>query len=117
VFVTSANAVCPQCVRGRCSGGANDGGACTPDARVPAGRIDDPPLDVSEDCPPSGSPAGSLVVNLPITTDASVLEDEACDGAAPGCSCGATCTGSACAFGVVDSATGAFICVDARGGV
>jgi hypothetical protein len=128
--------ICPPCTAGRCEGGANDGGACTADARLPVPGVDGATLDVSRDCRPSEDTlAGSAEVQVPLTTDSSVLapppggDGTEPSGAQPGESigvppqasrcvdaCDATCTGDACASEVRDPSTGQVVCEDVRGG-
>jgi len=134
VYLTPSDAVCPRCVKGRCQGGANDGGACRVDGMMYPGAATGESYEVSKACPPSDPPVATLPLSVPLTTRTSVLEvaaagaaDRPCDApptdasaasppAAP-CACGAECTGDACAHPLTDSATGALICLDARGGL
>jgi cysteine-rich repeat protein len=51
---------CPVCVDGRCRGGANQGGVCTPFA---------PGIATSYECPPSGVPLDELSLELSFSTD------------------------------------------------
>jgi cysteine-rich repeat protein len=51
---------CPVCIEGRCRGGANQGGVCTPYA---------PGIATSYDCPPSGEPLDELSLELAFSTD------------------------------------------------
>ena len=51
---------CPVCVEGRCRGGANQGGACTPWS---------PTIATSYDCPPSGEALEELSLDLAFSTE------------------------------------------------
>lgn len=51
---------CPVCIDGRCRGGANQGGVCTPYA---------PGIATSYDCPPRGEPLDELSLELAFSTD------------------------------------------------
>jgi hypothetical protein len=128
IFLTDPHALCPRCADdGRCQGGAYDGGACVPDDR--AG-------DVSRDCPPADDTLVATASCVPLTTGTSELTplpggdaDHPCTaqplepaGVPPmpdACTstCGAACTGLACVRQEPDSVTGAFLCIDERGGV
>ena len=129
-YLASPDGICPRCVGRRCQGGANDGGACEVDGTFFPGAVLEESYQVSKACPPADSPVATLALNVPLTTGTSMLEpaagqDPARPCAAPNdptsagapCACGSDCTGDACAFHVTDSATGALICLDARGGV
>src|SRR5262249_51925543 len=62
----------------------------------------------------------TLALDLPLTTGESTLPDGACGAPAAGpppCECGTVCTGDACVLQTQDSASGALVCLDARGGV
>ena len=75
VFVTDPAKVCPQCVSGRCEGGANDGGACSPPPPSPAVTAIAPIVGPSSDCPPDDDAlVGTLDVAIPLTTGVSRLE-------------------------------------------
>jgi hypothetical protein len=133
-YVTDVDAVCPQCLDGRCDGGANDGGACVPEATVPA-RGTSATYTVSRDCPPAEEHlAGVSTAIVPLTTSRSTLaaapdgdperpcvarpgepagvppQPDACAGA-----CDAACTGDACVGRLDGSAAGAFVCMDVHG--
>ena len=51
---------CPVCIDGRCRGGTNQGGACTPYA---------PGILTSFDCPPPGQPLDEVSLELSFSTD------------------------------------------------
>jgi hypothetical protein len=57
---------CPICNLStlRCNGGPNDGNACTPGTLLAPGD----PYPTSQDCPPSGSPLGTLAIPYTLTT-------------------------------------------------
>jgi hypothetical protein len=73
---------------------------------------------LSPDCPPGGTPAGTITIGLPLSTGTSVLSgSRPCPGqtqdAAANCgACGTICTGSACVSGPP-----AGPCVDVKGGI
>jgi len=121
VYRTSATRLCPRCSAsvpgdaGICDGGVRQGRGCVTDAvvQVPV-AAGDPSYALSADCPPAGSPAGSVALSVPVTTGLATLagphpcgaaQDDACGGA-----CGALCTGGTCAT------TENGQCIDARGG-
>lgn len=77
VFVLQpAGAVCPRCTgdgtigsTGTCQGGRNNGKACTVNGLVTVvGSNGDPNYQLSSDCTPEGQPAGTLTIDLPLTT-------------------------------------------------
>jgi hypothetical protein len=82
-----------------------------------AGAAGNPRYTLSPDCPPDGVPAGTLALQLPVTTGSSVLpgpkpcaasDDDTCGAG----SCSAECTGAACVTRTADGR-----CVDAKGGI
>ncbi len=121
VFLTGATQVCPRCSgnsvgdAGTCDSGGRQGRACTTTGIVPVSGV---VYTLSPDCPPPGTPAGTIPINLPVTTATSTLTGSPpCPGqtavSAAGCgSCGTTCTGAACA-----STTPAGQCIDVKGGL
>ncbi|HLY39165.1 MAG TPA: hypothetical protein VKU61_14065 [Candidatus Binatia bacterium] len=138
-FLTDPDAICPGCnAGGRCEGGANDGGACRVDrlVLVPGGKFA-VGYAVSRDCPPADDQlVDAASVRVPLTTGESQLTPlPGGDGQRPctaqpaepvgvppqanGCAttCDARCTGDACDAPGHDSASGALLCIDARGGV
>jgi hypothetical protein len=109
VYITVATNLCPRCSGaaigqvGTCNAGARSGLACRTEGIV---TVETAPGDkvftLSSDCPPSGQPAGTISITLPMTTGASTLPGPRPCGAAQdddcrGGTCSATCTGSACA--------------------
>src|SRR5262245_45271650 len=77
VYITSPTEVCPQCsgnavgAKGTCKGGKNDGKPCTVGGltHVSDAPVADKDFELSADCPPVGSPAATLKINLdPFTT-------------------------------------------------
>jgi hypothetical protein len=141
VFITEEEKVCPKCVSNRCDSGPNAGGSCTVDGTVTVSESSaaNKNFTLSKDCPPSqNTPAGVLVINLPLTTATSTLEplpggspQIPCvaqpgepRGIAPQAdlcgagTCTASCTGQACANpNGRDPVTGAQVCIDAKGGI
>ena len=137
-FLTDPDAICPRCNAGRCEGGANDGGACRVDQLqlVTGGKFAGG-YNVSRDCPPADDQLVDAVsIRVPLTTGGSELtslpggnvqhpctaqraEPVGVPPQANGCAttCDARCTGDACDFPGHDSAGGALLCIDARGGV
>lgn len=141
VFITEEENVCPKCVNGRCNSGPNQNGNCDVDGQVTVSESSaaNKLFPLSKDCPPNqGTPAGVLVINLPLTTGTSTLaplpggspqvpcvaqpgEERGVTPAGDGCgagTCTAGCTGTACANpNGVDPVTGATVCIDAKGGI
>jgi hypothetical protein len=141
VFLTDSTDVCPRCETGTCNGGPNRGRPCTVDGQVfvaeaaTASKL----FHLSKDCPPpSDVKAGTLIINLPLTTGTSTLAPLPGGSAAtpcvrqPGepagltpqpdvCPAGGTCTGTcgglACATMGTDFVTGLPVCIDEKGGV
>jgi hypothetical protein len=131
VFLTSATQVCPRCSgsdvgqAGTCDSGGRSGRACTTSGVVNvANAAGNKTYTLSADCPPSGSPAGSIPIGLPLTTATSTLSGAppcagqtqllptgcgTCD-SSPGAS--AACTGAACV-----GKTPAGECIDVKGGI
>jgi hypothetical protein len=122
VYITNAAQLCPRCSgsdigkSGTCDSGARAGQSCRTEgivtvSNVPGNKV----FDLSSDCPPSGTPAGTLTVTLPATTGTSSLQgpkpcpgqtqDDACNGTP----CNATCTNCA---STVDGN-----CIDPKGGI
>jgi hypothetical protein len=136
MFLTDAGQVCPRCREGRCEGGANDGGACSVDVRLP-GPGEDGMYPLSRDCLPSEETlAGTTSLTVPLTTGTSALapleggdDDRPCvaqagepagvppQASACAATCDATCTGDACAAEPPHAAPEEPICIDAKGGV
>ena len=125
IFLTGATQVCPRCSGanvgdvGTCDSGSRQGRACTTSGIVTVANAAGNRLyPLSPDCPPLGTPAGTIPITLPLTTGTSTLAGAPpCPGqtglAAAGCGvCGTTCTGGAC---VGTTPTGQ--CVDVKGGV
>ena len=123
VYLTDTTQVCPVCSgkgvgdTGTCNTGRNAGRACRTDAIMDiVSGATTRHLNVSADCTPSGNPAGTLSLTLPLTTGTSTTSTATCGAsAANSCgagSCTATCTGNAC---VTTDAEGR--CIDAKGGV
>jgi hypothetical protein len=141
VFLTDNTNVCPRCETGTCSSGPRAGRPCSVDGEVfvaeaaAANRT----FRLSKDCPPpTDLKAGTLLIDLPLTTDTSTLQPlpggspaTPCvrqpgepagltplpDACPAGGACTATCAGEACATTGVDFVTGATVCVDRKGGV
>jgi len=123
---TSVTQVCPRCSganvgdAGTCDSGAKAGRACTTSGVVTvANAAGNKVYTLSPDCPPAGSPAGTIPIGLPLTTATSTLAGSPpCPGQTqvgpPGCGfCGDTrCIGPACA-----STTATGQCVDIKGGL
>lgn len=125
VFLTTSTQVCPRCSgndigqAGICDSGARSGRACTTSGVVTvANASGNRVYTLSPDCPPAGSPAGSIPIGLPLTTATSTLPGALpCAGQArslpDGCgACATSCTGAAC---VGTTATGE--CIDVKGGI
>jgi hypothetical protein len=126
VFLTTSTQVCPRCSgsdvgqAGICDSGARPGRACTTSGVVTvANAAGNKVYTLSADCPPAGTPAGSIPIGLPLTTATSTLSGSPpCPGQTQslpngGCvSCGTACTGAAC---VGTTPTGA--CIDVKGGI
>jgi hypothetical protein len=126
VFLSAIEEVCPRCSgdapgeAGICSGGARQGRACTTEGVVTVANA--PPgnrrYTLSPDCPPGGSPAGTIPITLPLTTGTSTLSGPSpCPGqsqdAASNCgTCDITCTGAACSTMTTDGQ-----CIDDKGGL
>ena len=123
VFITAVTQVCPRCSgsdvgqAGTCDSGARSGRACTTSGIITvANAAGDKVYTLSPECPPAGTPAGTIPIGLPVTTATSTLP-ALCPGqsqaTASGCGvCGTTCTGAACA-----SLTASGQCVDVKGGL
>jgi hypothetical protein len=123
VYLTDPTQVCPVCSgkgvgdTGTCNTGRNAGRACRTDAIMDVVSANTTRhLNVSADCTPSGNPAGTLQLTLPLTTGSSATSSTTCGASVPNScgagSCFATCTGNAC---VTTDAQGR--CIDAKGGV
>ncbi|MFN8543551.1 MAG: hypothetical protein U0807_05030 [Candidatus Binatia bacterium] len=135
IFLTSTSKVCPRCLNGTCDSGANLGKACTVDGTLTVAQAIATPgigksFPLSRDCPPGGSPAGTLDITLPLTTETSEMASDTC-GALPvgeckvayqplpeGCgTCDAACTGLACVDHITDPVDPAKqVCKDSKGG-
>ncbi len=110
VYITSASEVCPQCsgtdvgTVGKCTGGRNAGKDCTVHGKVHVedAASNDKEFELSADCPPSGTVAGTIQIGLdPFTTGLTVLNgSRPCpgqprdDNCAPG-TCTASCNAQA----------------------
>ena len=125
IYLSSLTAVCPRCSGdqpgevGTCDAGTRQGRACTTDGVVTvANAVGNRRYTLSPDCPPSGTPAGTLTIALGLTTGTSTLAgSKPCPGQAQdnanNCgTCNATCTGAACV-----STTSGGQCVDTKGGL
>ena len=125
VFLTTTSQVCPRCsgsdagVVGTCDSGAKQGRACTTDGVVTVvNATGNKRYTLSPDCPPSGIPAGTIAIGLPISTGTSTLAgSRPCPGQQQDASgtcgvCDTKCTGSACV-----SMTPEGQCVDVKGGL
>jgi hypothetical protein len=124
VYLTTSTQVCPHCSAtagggtGVCVGGRRDGQACRTEAVLDVALAPgDGRYALSSDCTPTGTPAGTLDLTLPVTTGTATLAgprpcgataDDGCHGG----TCDAACTGSAC---VARTATGD--CIDVKGGI
>src|SRR6185369_4340502 len=80
IFLSSQTAVCPRCSgdapgdAGTCDAGARQGRACTTEGVVTvANAAGDRRYTLSPDCPPNGTPAGTLSIALGLTTGNSTL--------------------------------------------
>jgi hypothetical protein len=105
VYLTPANEICPQCsgatigATGTCRGGKNNGKPCTTQGttRVAEAPAADKDFELSADCPPAGTPAATLDINLvPFTTGTATLAgSKPCPGqpSDDGCTGGGSCTG------------------------
>jgi hypothetical protein len=142
VYLTEEENVCPKCINGACNDGPRQGQACVVDGTVEvvessaANKI----FPLSKDCPPNtNAPAGTLVIDLPLTTGTSTLAPQPggtpqtpCvqqpgqaagvqpnpDQCGAGASCGPNCGGpQTCARMATDPTTGLQACIDAKGGV
>jgi hypothetical protein len=130
VYVTTPTSVCPQCINGRCNSGNRNGQSCSVNGTVVVseGIPANVNYQLSNDCPPSGNPTGTLNIPLPLTTGSVMtpgtggskpcrereaqgiqVEDDACGPA--GCG-NANCTGRACVSTTPDGT-----CVDSKGGI
>ncbi len=136
VHLTLPTQVCPRCKgagapafggAGTCDGGPNASKACTIDSILNVVQAEGSPVyALSRDCPPDpGQLAGTLNINLKLTTDTSTLsgskpctaqpggpqgvavQDDNCHGSP----CNATCTGAACTTQVNGQ------CIDSKGGI
>jgi hypothetical protein len=123
VYLTDVTQVCPVCSgrgvgeTGTCNSGRNAGRACRTDALMDiVSNGNTRRLAVSADCTPSGSPAGTLQLTLPLTTGTSSTSIAACGSVSTGScgagTCSAACTGNACVATTPDGK-----CVDVKGGV
>ena len=124
VYLTVANQICPRCSgdalgrSGTCDSGARVGQSCRTDGLATVGNAPgNKNFTLSSDCRPSGSPAGTLVITMPLTTAVSSLagpkpceasQDDSCGGGA----CDAVCVGSACVATTQDGQ-----CIDVKGGL
>jgi hypothetical protein len=142
VFLTDETNVCPKCDNGKCNSGPNQGKACSIDGTVTVveAATANKTFQLSKDCPPpTDLKAGTLNINLPLTTGTSTLsplpggsaqtpcvaqpgeptglapQADSCP--QPGGTCTAQCTGLACATMGTDYVTGATVCVDRKGGI
>ena len=141
VFLTDETNVCPKCEAGKCNSGPSQGKPCQIDGTVTvveaatANKV----FNLSKDCgPPTDLKAGTLNINLPLTTGTSTLAplpggsaQVPCvrqpgepagltplpDSCPAGGTCTASCTGLACATTGTDYVTGATVCVDRKGGI
>jgi len=130
VFLSSPNRLCPRCSgsdigkAGTCDSGPRQGQACRTEGLVVVGNAPGNQMfTVSSDCPPPGTPAGTIPVIFPLTTGTSTLtgpkpcpgqsQDDDCRGGM----CNATCSGAACDHMAPDPVTGSPVCVDVKGGV
>jgi len=135
VFVTDATRVCPRCNGGKCDSGRNANQNCTVDGMVNVAEslAPDKNFALSRDCPPAGSPVGTLNITLPLTTGTDgtpgtgaskpcrereaqgvPVKDDSCGGAG----CGAPCQGKSCtsmAPSPIDPNT--MVCIDSKGGI
>lgn len=123
VYLTSATTVCPRCSgnaigkTGNCDSGRRAGQTCRTEGILevtlaPGNKT----FTLSADCPPEGSPAGTLTIVLPLTAGTSMLNGPNPCGATSDDSCGTgtcdqPCTGLACASTVNGE------CVDVKGGI
>jgi hypothetical protein len=139
VYLTEEEKVCPRCNAGRCDSGPNQGDPCTIDGviTVSESTATNKTFNLSEEClPPTTAPAGTLILNIPLTTGTSTLQPLPGGTAATPCvaqpgepglspapdscgsgTCNAQCTGKACARQIPDPITGQPTCVDAKGGL
>jgi hypothetical protein len=141
VFLTDATNVCPRCETGTCDSGPNRGHPCTVDGEVFVSDTSAPSkkFRLSKDCPPPAEvKAGTLRIDLPLTTGASTLAPLPGGTAATPCvrqpgepaglsplpdtcpaggTCTAACSGDACANLATDHVTGEPVCLDEKGGV
>jgi hypothetical protein len=103
VYLTTDTAVCPQCsgsvvgAGGTCSGGANNGQACTThDVETVEGASGDTEYQVSRDCLPSGSPiavAFAVTVSTGNVTQANSCPSQVDTDDCGAGTCSASCTG------------------------
>jgi hypothetical protein len=124
VYLSSPLQVCPRCsasavgTAGRCDAGRRQGQACQTEAVVQVSQaLGNRIYALSSDCPPAGSPVGSLTLAMPLTTGTSTLTGPAPCGESQGDNChGGTCdtacTGAACVATTSDGQ-----CIDAKGGI
>jgi hypothetical protein len=137
VYLTNETAVCPQCKNGSCTGGPNQGKACTVEAaQFPVYRNANATdrYDLSSTCVPS-SPVATLRIDFdPLTsgTSGALNGDTPCkakageptglppkkdDCGAGGCAAN-NCTGTACVTMAEDpTKPGTMVCVDSKGGL
>lgn len=134
VYVTDATRVCPRCNGGNCDSGTRVGQACTVDGQVLVAEslAQNKIFQLSQACPPGGTPVGTLNITLPVTTGTSTLSgskpcrereaqgvpvlDDACGAAG----CGADCQpgSKACetmAPSPIDPTQ--MVCIDSKGGI
>jgi hypothetical protein len=143
VYLSAPDEVCPRCNpnNSRCVGGPRDGQACTIDGTVTVAESTaaNKVFNLSKDCPPfTDTLAGTLTINLPLTTGTSTLTPNsggsaqtpcvrqsgepagltpAPDSCPPGGTCNATCTGNSCTAMIADPVTGSQVCVASKGGL
>jgi hypothetical protein len=124
VYLTPPTQVCPRCsgdrigATGTCDSGPRQGQACrTQSILEVAQALGDKTFTLSADCPPTGPPAGTLTITLPLTTGRSALSGPRPCGAARDNSCGSgTCT-RACAGTACVATTPDGQCIDTKGGL
>ena len=132
VYLTTLSDVCPRCENGRCTAGRYAGKPCTVDAVFPVyASLGNETYRLSSDCPPDGSPAAVVDMDVPLTSGTTVpligpdpcgdggsavpQEPNACAEA-----CGVECApGSAACVVLMDDPVnpGALVCADAKGGI
>jgi hypothetical protein len=141
LYLSDEEQVCPRCNNDRCVGGPRDGAACTVDGTmfVAQSSAQDKNFQLSKDCPPVDTLfAGTLTLNIPITTGTSTLTPQtggspeipcvrqpgepagvtpAPDACGVAGQCIPTCGGAACATMAPDPVTGLPVCIDEKGGL